>query len=210
VVAREALIPASLQFCFLFAWSLVNSFVVIFGAEQGLGSDAGFFFTVYGVTLFIASPLGGRAVDRFGYYAMIPMLACLVASMYLISVADDLWTLLFAAVVGGFGYGAAGPVTRSMAMSVVPRSRRGAASSTLYLGSDLGQLAGPVVGGLLAAGLGYAAMFRIAPISIGVALVILIASHAYLRRRTAELAHDDSAADEQVVASPAGSSSVGG
>lgn len=48
IIAREAIVPAVLQFCFLFAWSLVNSFVVVFGVEQGLGSDVGFFFTVYG------------------------------------------------------------------------------------------------------------------------------------------------------------------
>lgn len=187
IIAKEALIPAALQFCFLFAWSLVNSFLVIFGTDQGLGTNVGYFFTVYGLVLFVSSPLGGRAVDQFGYYAMIPMFMCFVASMYLISIADNMWTLLGAAVVGGFGYGAAGPVTRAMAMSVVPRERRGAGSSTLYLGSDLGQLVGPVVGGLLAASLGYAAMFRIAPASIVVALAILLLSHRYLKHRTAEM-----------------------
>jgi MFS family permease len=187
VIAKEALIPAALQFCFLFAWSLVNSFVVIFGVDQGLGSDVGFFFTAYGLVLFVSSPLGGRMVDRFGYLAMIPMLVCLVASMYLISIADSLWLMLLAAVVGAFGYGAAGPVARSMAMSVVPRERRGAASSTLYLGSDIGQLVGPIVGGVLASSLGYAVMFRIAPISIVLALIILLFSRGFLKRRTAEM-----------------------
>tara|TARA_B100000378_G_scaffold126728_2_gene102276 strand:+ start:34627 stop:35970 length:1344 start_codon:yes stop_codon:yes gene_type:complete len=187
VIAREALIPAALQFCFLFAWSTVNSFVVIFGLDRGVGSDVGYFFTVYGLCLFVASPLGGRMVDRFGYLAMIPMLACLVACMYLISIADSLWMLLLAAAVGAFGYGAAGPVTRSMAMSVVPGDRRGAASSTLYLGSDLGQLLGPIVGGVLAASFGYAAMFRLAPLSIGLALIVLLVFRGYLRRRTAEM-----------------------
>ncbi|WP_159573519.1 MFS transporter [Curtobacterium sp. 18060] len=187
VIAREAIVPGALQFCFLFAWSLVNSFVVVYGVEQGLGSDVGYFFTVYGLVLFVASPLGGRAVDRFGYVAVLPMLACIVGSMYLISVSDTIWTLLAAAVVGAFGYGAAGPVARSMAMGVVPEERRGAASSTLYLGSDLGQLAGPVVGGLIATTLGYAAMFRIAPVSILVAAAILLLARRTLEHRRTEL-----------------------
>ncbi len=183
IIAREAIVPAVLQFCFLFAWSLVNSFVVVFGVEQGLGSDVGFFFTVYGLVLFVASPLGGRAVDRFGYVAVLPMLACIIGSMYLISVSDTIWTLLAAAVVGAFGYGAAGPVARAMAMGVVPEERRGAASSTLYLGSDLGQLAGPVVGGLIATTLGYAAMYRIAPVSILLAAAVLLVARRTLERR---------------------------
>lgn len=194
VIASAALIPASLQFCFLFSWSLVNSFVVIFGFDRGLGSDVGYFFTVYGLVLFVSSPLGGRVVDRFGYLAMIPMLVCLVVSMYLISVADSIWSLLAAAVVGAFGYGAAGPVARSMAMSLVPAERRGAASSTLYLGSDLGQLAGPIVGGFLAVNFGYAIMFRVAPVSILAALVILLACHRYLARKTAALLDEEEAA----------------
>lgn len=197
VIAAPALIPAALQFCLLFAWSLVNSFLVVFGAEQGLGSDVGYFFTVYGLVLFVASPLAGRVVDRFGYLAMIPMLGCLAASMYVISIARDMPMLILAAIIGGFGYGAAGPITRSMAMNLVPRERRGAGSSTLYLGSDIGQLVGPIVGGLLATTLGYAAMFRIAPVSIVVALVILLISHQYLRRRTAEMiAQDDAVSAE--------------
>lgn len=187
IIAREAIVPGILQFCFLFAWSLVNSFVVVFGVEQGLGSDVGFFFTVYGLVLFVASPLGGRGVDRFGYVAVLPMLACIISSMWLISVSDTIWTLLAAAVIGAFGYGAAGPVARAMAMSVVPEERRGAASSTLYLGSDLGQLAGPVVGGLIATTLGYAAMYRIAPVSILVAAVVLLVARRTLERRRASL-----------------------
>lgn len=111
------------------------------------------------------------------------MLACIIGSMYLISVSDTIWTLLAAAVVGAFGYGAAGPVARAMAMGVVPEERRGAASSTLYLGSDLGQLAGPVVGGLIATTLGYAAMYRIAPVSILLAAVVLLVARRTLERR---------------------------
>ncbi len=107
-VVIGTLIPAALQFCFLFAWSLVNAFLVIFGTDRGLGSNVGYFFTVYGLVLFVASPLGGRMVDRFGYLAMIPMLGCLVASMWLSSLADNLPILLIAAVVGGFAMGRPG------------------------------------------------------------------------------------------------------
>lgn len=191
-VAVEAIPPAALQLTFMLAWSCVNSFVVVLGLERGLGSDVGFFATVYGLTIVVSAPLGGRLVDRFGYLVLIPMLGCFGASLHLISVADDLGTLLLAAAVGAFGYGAAGPVARSIAMSVVPPERRGAASSTLYLGSDIGQLVGPVVGGILAARYGYAATFRILPVYLVGSLVVLLATQRFLRARVAAVAAGES------------------
>ena len=54
-------------------------------------------------------------------------------------------------------------------------------------------LLGPVVGGLIATSLGYAAMFRIAPVSVLVALIILFLSHPCLKHLTVALilAEDD-------------------
>ncbi len=88
-----------------------------------------------------------------------------------------------AAVVGAFGYGAAGPVARSMAMSVVPEFRRGAASSTLFIASDIGQLIGPVIGGIIVSRFGYTVMFRIAPIWVGAAAILLLVTKKYVQQK---------------------------
>ncbi|WP_084099527.1 MFS transporter [Demequina sp. NBRC 110051] len=186
-IAAEALPPAALQLLFMLAWSCVNAFVVVVGLERGMGTDVGYFATVYGLGIFIAAPLGGRLIDRFGYVMLLPMMASFGVSLYLISVSSSLPVLLVAAAFAAFGYGAAGPVVRSMAMNVVPRNRRGAASSTFYLGSDVGQLAGPVLGGLLATTFGYATMFAVLPVYLILAAVVLIALLPALRRRVAEV-----------------------
>lgn len=185
VVAKEALVPALLQFFFMLAWSCVFAFLVIYGQAQGFGSNIGFFNTVYGLAVFAAAPLGGYLVDRFGYYMLIPMLVLMAGSLWLLSFATNMWWLLTAAVVGAFGYGAAGPVARSMAVSVVSENRRGAASSTLFVASDIGQLVGPVIGGLIIARFGYTMMFRVAPVWIVAATVLLIITKQQVQRKAA-------------------------
>lgn len=188
VIARAAILPALLQFFFMMAWSSVFAFLVVFGQEQGLGSNVGFFNTAYGIAVFAAAPLGGRLVDRYGYYMLIPMLILMALALWVISFAANLWLLLIAAILGAFGYGAAGPVARSMAMSVVSEQRRGAASSTLFVASDVGQLVGPVIGGLLVAHFGYAVMFRVAPIWILIAAILLLVTKPMIQRQAAETA----------------------
>lgn len=195
-IAPEAIPPALMQFFFMMAWSSVFAFLVVYGQEQGLGSNVGFFNTAYGIAVFAAAPLGGKLVDRYGYLMIIPMLVLMSISLWLISFSTNLWTLLIAAVVGAFGYGAAGPVARSMAMNVVPENRRGAASSTLFVASDIGQLVGPIVGGLLVSAFGYGTMFRIAPVWIVLAVVLLLFTQKYIKNKISSLASEKKAADE--------------
>lgn len=194
-IAKEALPPAMMQFLFMMAWSCVYAFLVVYGHEQGLGSNVGLFNTVYGMAVFVAAPLGGRLTDRYGHLMLIPMLVLMSGSLWLISFSDDIGTLIAAAIVGAFGYGAAGPVARSMAMSVVPEERRGAASSTLFVMSDIGQLVGPIVGGLLVSAFGYAVMFRIAPIWLALAVILLLSTRHYVRRQAARWADSGEAAE---------------
>lgn len=185
-IAKEALLPALLKFLFMMAWSCVFAFMIVYAQKQGLGSNAGLFNTAYGLAVFVAAPLAGHLVDKHGYYMVLPMLALMAASLWLISFTDNLGMLLLAAVVGAFGYGAADPVIRSMAMSLVPRERRGSATSTLFVMSDIGQLLGPIVGGLLVSRFGYATMFRIAPVWVLIAAIVLIASKKYIDTKIAE------------------------
>lgn len=194
-IAPEAIPSALMQFFFMLAWTSVLSFIIVFGQSQGLGSDVGYFNTVYGLAIFATAPLGGRLTDRFGYFMLIPMLVFMSAALIVISFADDLPTLLIAAVLGALGYGAAGPVVRSITMSVVPKTRRGAASSTIFLASDIGQLVGPILGGIIISTLGYAAMYRIAPVYLVLALVLLLVSYRYWNRRAASVAETERATE---------------
>lgn len=186
-IAKEAIPPALLQFFFMMAWSCVFAFLVVFGQKQGLGSNVGLFNAAYGLAVFAAAPLGGYLVDKLGYYMLLPMLILMSLSLWIISFSSSIWLLILAAIIGAFGYGAAGPVARSMAMSVVSSNQRGAASSTLFIASDIGQLIGPIVGGILISHFGYIAMFRIAPIWVLAAAVVLIGCKKRIQERVISL-----------------------
>jgi len=190
LIAKEAIPAAMLQFFFMMSWSCVFAFLVVFGQERGLGSDVGFFNSAYGIMVFISAPFGGRLVDRFGYYMLIPMMVLMSLSLWILSFSINMWILLTAAVVGAFGYGAAGPVARSIAMSVVPENRRGAASSTLFVASDIGQLLGPIIGGIIVAHFGYAVMFLIDPVWIAAAFILLLMTQHYMQSQVENVAAD--------------------
>jgi MFS family permease len=59
-------------------------------------------------------------------------------------------------------------------MKSVPVERRGAAGCTTYIGQDIGNLAGPLLAGLLIESMGYVSMWRIMIIPIGLAMLIAI------------------------------------
>jgi len=59
-------------------------------------------------------------------------------------------------------------------MKLVPKEKRGAGSSTNYIGQDLGNLVGPVIAGSVVQSLGYSAMWRIMIIPVAMAAVLVI------------------------------------
>ncbi|MFJ3384032.1 MULTISPECIES: MFS transporter [unclassified Curtobacterium] len=174
--AKEVLLAAIITFFVFACYSLVNPFLAIFAGQQGVGSNISFFFTIYAGVLFVSRPLAGRLADRFGYLVLVPMMVLFIGSFFLISVSHSLLAFLVAAVLFGFGYGGCQPVLQSMAMKMVPRERRGAGSTTNFLGSDLGNIVGPIVGGSIATTFGYTAMWQgmtVALVISGVLVVVL-------------------------------------
>jgi MFS family permease len=100
---------------------------------------------------------------------------CLFAAAFiLISFATNIWMFLLAAFVSSFGYGACQPAVQTLCMKSVPKEKRGAGSSTNYIGQDLGNLAGPMIAGMIVGHFGYSAMWRVMIIPVIAALVIVI------------------------------------
>ena len=59
------------------------------------------------------------------------------------------------------GLGAVQPTLQAASIEAVSEKRRGAASATYYLGTDIGQSAAPILGGITADAIGYSGMFMI-------------------------------------------------
>lgn len=174
VAAPEAAVPAALLFLLAGTFFTINSFLAIYGTDMGV-MNIGFFFTVYAGVMLISRPMIGKLSDQYGLVKVtIPALFCFALSFYLISIAEDLPMFLVAAFVSAFGYGAAQPAIQTLCMKSVPPERRGAGSNTAYIGNDLGNMAGPVIAGMIAEAAGYRAMWRLMIIPMAAALFLLL------------------------------------
>ena len=176
IFAKEALLPASIIFVLVIGGSAVNSFVVIFAGNQGVTSNIGLYFTTTAAMMLITRPLVGKLTDRFGIVKiLIPALLCNVLSFFIISGSSTLISFLLAALISAFGQGACHPAMLALSMKSVPNDRRGAASSTNYIGQDLGVMAGPVIAGNIAQAFGYVTMWHVMtiPFVLGMVLVFV-------------------------------------
>lgn len=183
MVAKNALTPASLACLLSMSFSVIGSFIVIYGQLRGV-NNIGLYFTVYAALLLLTRPASGKLSDKLGSLKIIPFgLVFFAAALIIISRSATFPMFILAAVVGACGFGVVMPLLQSMALSSVPASERGAASNTNYIGLDVGNLVGPAIAGsvanhLMATGMSevvsYSWMFVIFVIPIALSFVILL------------------------------------
>lgn len=193
-IAVEALIPAAVIFFFSGAYSVVHSFVILYGESVGVTS-IGLFFTAYALALLVSRPLAGPFADRYGLAAVIvPGAVVFGVAFVLISSARSLSGFLIAGAVSAFGYGVCQPAVQALSLMSVDRGRRGIASNTSYLGVDLSFLVTPMIAGQLvstfqaggaSASDAYSRMFLIMIIPIALGLMVFLAFGRLARRATA-------------------------
>lgn len=174
IFAWEAILPAILLFFISGTFFVINSFLAIYGIDMGV-ENIGFFFTVYAGMMLVSRPLIGKLSDLYGLVpVVIPSIISCGIAFGLISISNNLILFLFAAFIAAFGFGAAQPAIQTLCMKSVPVDRRGAASSTAYIGNDLGNLIWPVFAGIIVEQAGYQIMWQIMVLPIAVALLIVI------------------------------------
>lgn len=155
MVAKEALIPASITFLIAMGFTSINAFMLVYAEERGI-SHGSWFFTVYAVALLATRPMVGKLTDKHGFVKIaIPSVFMTACSLVLIGIAPNTIVLLIAAFINAFGYGAVQPMLQSLCMKSVPNERRGSASGTNYIGMDSATIIGPYVCGIVADTFGY-------------------------------------------------------
>lgn len=183
LIAKEAIIPSVVSFL-LIAGTTVTSFLIVFAAGQGVTKNIGLYYTVSAVTMLVTRPLVGKLVDKAGLIRVcVPALLCNVASFIVISFSTNLWGFLIASFIAAFGSGACLPAMQALCMKSVPGERRGAASSTNFIGLDLGGLVGPSIAGVVAQSFGYVTMWRVMVIPFILSALTLV----IFRRRVVEI-----------------------
>lgn len=176
VFAREVIVPSILLMLMNMVFCNVNAFLVLFGEHQGVDSTRiGYFFTVLAATMVVSRPMIGKLADAFGSGEVILVsMVCFAASFLAISNSKTMPMFLLSGFLSAFGYAGSQPALMAVCMKRVPMERRGAAGCTSYIGQDIGNLAGPVLAGAIVEKMGYASMWRLMIVPIGIAMVIAI------------------------------------
>lgn len=184
--AREAVTPAVVMFLTTSAFAVIQTFVVIYAGIRSI-PEPWMFFAVYAVSLLVARPAAGRLADRLGAtWVVMTSLALFMGAVVVLALASSLPSMIAAAVLMGFGYGAAHPMLQSIALGATPRERRAIAGNTLYFGIDIAYLTMPAVGGAVVTALSgagglsepqsYSALLLGLTIPIVVAAITFVAS----------------------------------
>ena len=176
MVAKEALVPATIIFFINMGFTAINAFLLVYSEEHGIVGGS-LFFTVYALTLLATRPVVGRLTERFGFTKVsIPSVFMTACSFVLIAFSESLIMLLIAAFVNAFGYGAIQPMLQSLCMKSVPPERRGSASGTNFIGTDAATIIGPMLCGKVADMAGYTPVMWLAmtiPIFVGLIVIFL-------------------------------------
>ena len=85
---------------------------------------------------------------RFGKWLIVSLLAN-VFYLIMLSIMKTNWEMALAAAGMAMGYGIIYSVCQSTALMLAPQGEQGLASSTFFLGVDIGMTLGPVLGGLI-------------------------------------------------------------
>ena len=159
IFCREALNNACISGIYSFGNGVISSFLVLFALTKGI-RDVSIYFTVCAVFLFVVRPLTGKIADKIPVsYIVYPGLVMSMLSMVILANAEHMAGILASAVIRSIAQGAVQQVLQAECIQKAGIEKSGVATSTYYLGGDIGQGVGPMLGGLLVGTFGYQANF---------------------------------------------------
>jgi DHA1 family multidrug resistance protein-like MFS transporter len=165
VVAERRILVASIAHAFYFIINgTLNAFLPLFAQDRiGLGAaEIGWLFGLQTITTLAIRPLIGAASDRLGRRGAIAfgLLGC-AGSVVGVSLATSQPRLYAAVLVYAVSVAITTAATGAYITDVAPRSRFGAAHGVFGTIYDIGDAAGPLVGGVLIQSWGYAPTFQL-------------------------------------------------
>jgi len=121
-----------------------------------------------------------RLLDRYGLSRVLyPAYAVAGLSMLLLAASRTLPPVLVASMLRSLGQSAAQPALQATCIRKLGPARTGVATSTFFVGADVGQGLGPIIGGAVSETMGYSAMYA----GTGVVLMLGMVLYAWYERR---------------------------
>lgn len=159
MIAFPCIVYALIGGLFSLENGVINSFLVL-AAEERKIVGISLFFTVNAAVLFVIRMTVGKVVDRHSITMIVNVsLLTSAAAMLAAGGGKNLWIMLAAAVLKAVGQGTGQITLQTACMKKVDAQKVGIATSTFYIGADLGQGLGPVICGKISDYSGYTTMF---------------------------------------------------
>lgn len=150
IIQKNVLPIAMLTTLFAFPYFSTQADLVTYAQERHLNVNVGSFFLIYAVVLLVIRIFLKNFFDtvKFGIWFWVSIGATLIYLLLLSTMKNNLMMALAAAFMA-VGYGVIYSILQSTALLLAPISEQGLASSTFYLGLDIGMAFGPIIMGLI-------------------------------------------------------------
>lgn len=183
----KGLVPMLTVFTVGFAYSVVSTYVAIYGRDElGITAGTGLFFTLFAIGLIVSRLTGSRSL-RKGLIVRNASLGILVSisGFALFAAVHHPVCYYLAPFVIGLGNGHLWPAFQMIFINMAPHSQRGTANSTILTGWDLGMGIGMLVGGAVAERFGYHTAFwtAVGVYALGVLFYFAVVRGYYYRNK---------------------------
>lgn len=156
---------------FSFANSVASNYLALICQEKEITAYS-IYFTVNAVVMVLTRPVLGKVCDRRGISTVLyPAFLITSIAMLMIGAGNSIWLIYAAAILKALGQGSGQPALQTECLKQLGPKKRGLATSAFYVGSDVANGLGPVIGGIVVGGMGYSAIFYVSAIFLLTAFI---------------------------------------
>ena len=151
-----------------------------FGTSRGI-ANISLYYTVSSIATVMTKPFTGRWLDAKGIaYTLYPAFIISAVFAFCFARAYTLPLVLIAAVLKAIGQGSGQSAIQADSVRKLGLQRSGVASSSCYIGMDLGNVLGPAIGAFVISASGYELLFNV----YGVLLLLCIPIYWIYSKKT--------------------------
>lgn len=177
-IAKEAVPVAIVMMIIGLNYASILTFLKSFAEQRDLVEASSYFFICYAVASLITRPIAGRLIDaRSENVVVYPAFIALIITFILLVFSHSSWMLLLSGVFLGIGYGNLSSSMQAIAIKVSPSSKYGIATSTYFIGLDVGIGFGPSLLGLFTGMISYTQVYLIMAIVAALCTLLYFLIH---------------------------------